>query len=141
VTSKVRLSRSGVLAEALGSLFVMIERRIKRSESPEEALQLLLEVTADRGALRALVLLNRRGRVLAGTGSARDVGGLARLTRATQRGEDYAELGELERGTDFFTTDFAVTDTKVTLAALGTRMLKMDEAVAGVMRIATNRAA
>jgi hypothetical protein len=117
----------------------MINRRTKRSPRPDEALQLLIEAVADRSAVRAVALVNGRGRLLAGTGTPADLAGLARLAGPIARGEDCPDFDDITRDTDFFTRAVEVQSSTVYLAALGTRIRRMQDAVNGIGRIVEAR--
>jgi len=56
----------------------MQERRIRRSDSRDDALQLLIETVADRAGGRGVALVDDRGMLLAGAGKTREMWGLAR---------------------------------------------------------------
>jgi hypothetical protein len=114
----------------------MLERRSKRSHSPDEALQFLIESLADRSEVRAVALVNERGRILAGTGSAPDLRGLARLAGPI---EDHEDFEEVTRGTDLFARPVPFATGTAYLAALGTRMRRLGDAVNGIARIARTR--
>jgi len=113
----------------------MQNRRTKRSEVPDEALQLLMEALLDRSEVRAVALIEDNGRILAGTGMPRDLVGLALIAKPLARGEPCLDVEEVTRGTDVLTRGFRAGGRTVYLAALGTRVRHMTEAVRGVERI------
>ncbi len=116
-----------------------MDRRAKRSQNPDEALQFLIEAVADRSEVRAVALVNARGRLLAGTGSPRDLTGLARISGPAARGGDCPEFEEVTRDTDLFSRAVTVHASTVYLSALGTRIRKMQDAVNGIGRIVSGR--
>ncbi len=115
------------------------ERRSKRSEDRWEALQYLVEALADRSDAKAVVLIDDAGRIMAGMGMAKDIVGLAKLARPVCRGEECAEFDTVTEGTDVFARVLPVvqmgTEKTIYLAALGTKLRKMNDAVAGITRI------
>lgn len=115
------------------------ERRSKRSEDRWEALQYLVEALADRSEAKAVVLIDDAGRIMAGMGMAKDIVGLAKLARPVSRGEECAEFDAVTEGTDVFARVLPVvqmgTEKTIYLAALGTKLRKMNDAVAGITRI------
>jgi hypothetical protein len=117
----------------------MTERRTKRSPRPDEALQLLIEALADRSDVRAVALVNARGRVLAAAGAPTDIAGVARLARPIADGEEHPEFDAITEDTDFFTRKVEVeavgVSSTVYLAALGTRLRRMQDTVNGIGRI------
>ena len=113
----------------------MYERRTKRSGAPDEALQLLMEALLDRSEVRAVALVGDDGRIVAGTGMPRDLVGLALIAKPLARGEPCLDVEEVTRGTDVLTRGFQAGGRTVYLAALGTRVRHMTDAVRGVERI------
>jgi hypothetical protein len=121
-----------------------MERRTKRSQVREEALQYLVEAVHDRSAVFAVALVDERGRIVAGTGMPRDVAGLARIAERTAQGETSQEIDEVAGGLDVLaraipfaeiTHDGEPRVARVFLAALGTRVRRMHEASAAILRI------
>lgn len=115
------------------------DRRSKRSEDRWEALQYLVEALADRSDAKAVVLIDEAGRIMAGMGMAKDIVGLAKLARPVSLGEECAEFDTVTEGTDVFARVLPVvqmgTEKTIYLAALGTKLRKMNDAVAGITRI------
>ena len=115
------------------------ERRSKRSDDRWEALQYLVEALADRSEAKAVVLIDESGRIMAGMGMAKDIVGLAKLARPVCRGEVCAELEAVTAGTDLFARVVPVvqrgSEKTIYLAALGTKLRKMNDAVVGITRI------
>jgi hypothetical protein len=111
------------------------DRRRKRSNNWQEALQHLVESLFDRSDARAVALIDTKGRVIAGTGTWNDLRGLAIITPPLARGEACAEFERATDGTDYFSRCIGVPSGTVYLAALGTRLGRLHEAVTGVFRI------
>jgi hypothetical protein len=112
----------------------MMERRRKRSYEPVEALQYLMEAVKDRSEVRAVALVDEGGRIRAGTGYPEEMVTLARLGSAVARGEP-AALDALTGEDDLLACPFALGETRVCLAAIGTSVRKMPEAVRAARRI------
>jgi hypothetical protein len=111
------------------------ERRAKRSGTREEALQFLVEAVKDRSEVRAVAVIDGDDRILAGTGMPHELSGLARIAGRVAQGEPCAELDDVTHETDLLTCGFAASGKTMYLAALGTRVNKMPEAVRAVRRI------
>jgi hypothetical protein len=112
-----------------------MERRTKRSEDREEALQYLVEALADRSEVEAVALLSEEGRIVAGMGTPNGVKGLAKIAVPTLRGEGSEDFDSATKDTDFFGRRIALPSGALYLAALGSRVRKMHEAVYAVTRI------
>ncbi len=112
-----------------------MERRTKRSEDRQEALQYLVEALADRSEVEAVALVNEEGRIVAGMGMPRELKGIAQIAGPVVRGETSELFESATRGTDFFGRQIRLKSGSLYLAALGTRVRKMHEAVYAVMRI------
>ncbi|MDP9034066.1 MAG: hypothetical protein M3O50_04625 [Myxococcota bacterium] len=114
----------------------MDERRTKRSTEPREALQFLVERVADRSGVRAVVLVDGRGGIVAGMGRADEIVGLARSTRdvawrrATPKQVDIAT-----RGGDVTARAVETGFGHLYLGALGDRMVGVGDAVRAIQRI------
>jgi hypothetical protein len=106
----------------------MIERRTKRSAHREEALQYLVEAVADRSEVRAVALVDDSGRIVAGTGVASDLVGLARIAGKIARAESCPELDAVTEGTDILVRAVWARGEPHYLAALGERVTRMVEA-------------
>ncbi len=114
----------------------MIERRTKRSEDRNEALQYLVEALADRSPdVAAVALIDGGGRIVAGTGMPHELVGLAKIAGPLARGEAPPEFDDVTEGTDLLMRDFTVAGSPFVLAALGTRVRRMHDCVRGVSRI------
>jgi len=112
-----------------------MDRRIKRSQDREEALQYLIESLADRSQVEAVLLVNDEGHIVAGMGMPREVRKLAQIAVPAVRGEEPELFESVTSGTDFFGREIPVVDGSLYLVALGTRVCKMHEAVYGITRI------
>lgn len=112
-----------------------MERRTKRSEDRDEALQYLVEALADRSEVDAVLLMNDQGRIVAGMGKPKEVKGLAKIAVPVVRGESCQDFDAETAGTDFFGRQIKLDSGPLYLAALGERVCKMHEAVYGITRI------
>jgi len=112
-----------------------MDRRIKRSQDREEALQYLIESLADRSQVEAVLLVNDEGRIVAGMGMPRAVRQLAEIAVPAVRGIESDLFESATRDTDFFGREIPVDEGSLYLVALGTRVCKMHQAVYGVTRI------
>lgn len=116
----------------------MIERRTKRSVERSEALQYLVETVADRSGVKALVLVDDGGRIVAGMGVPLDVAGLALTARdVAWRRASPGAVDAATRGQDVTARTVATRDGLVYFAALGGGMSGVGEAVRAVQRIFT----
>jgi hypothetical protein len=114
----------------------MIERRMKRSTGRIEALQYLVETVADRSGVRALVLIDDAGQIVAGIGMPPEVSGLARAARdVAWRRASAADVDAATRGHDVTARAVATRDGLVYFAALGDGVSGVGEAVRAVQRI------
>jgi hypothetical protein len=112
-----------------------MERRTKRSEHRDEALQYLVEALADRSEVEAVALVNDDGRIVAGMGMPNAVRGLAKIAAPMVRGDGSELFESATQGTDFFGRQIPLPSGTLYLAALGSRVRKMHEAVYAVTRI------
>ena len=112
-----------------------MERRTKRSEDREEALQYLVEALADRSEVEAVALLNEQGRIVAGMGMPKAVRDLAEIALPMMRGGGSDLFESATEGTDFFGREIQLESGTLYLTALGSRVRKMHEAVYAVTRI------
>lgn len=112
-----------------------MERRTKRSEDRDEALQYLVEALADRSEVEAVALVNDEGRIVAGMGMPNSVRGLAKIAAPMLRGDGSELFESATEGTDFFGRRIPLETGTLYLAALGSRVRKMHEAVYAVTRI------
>ncbi|MGH7294258.1 MAG: hypothetical protein ACRELB_04970 [Polyangiaceae bacterium] len=114
----------------------MIDRRSKRSDDRAEALQFLVESMADRSGVKALVLMDDGGRIVAGMGMPDAIVGLAQAARdVAWRRASAAEVDEATRGDDVTARPIATREGMLYFAALGDRMSGLGDAVRAVHRI------
>ena len=114
----------------------MLDRRGKRSTERGEALQFLIEAVADRSGVRALVLVDDHGRIVAGMGVPRDVAGLAVTARAVAWKRASADdIDAVTRGADVTARTVATTEGMLYFGALGDHVNGVGEAVKAVRRI------
>ncbi len=112
------------------------ERRMKRSVEREEALQFLVESVADRSGVRALVLLDEAGRIVAGMGVPNDLMGLARTARDVAWGRaSPSDIDLATRGGDVTARTVATREGMLYFAAMGDRVAGIGDAVRAVHRI------
>jgi hypothetical protein len=130
-----RVSAENWARGALGAYASAMERRTKRSSDRDEALQYLVEALADRSEVDAVLLMNDEGRIVAGMGKPKEVRGLAKIAVPVVRGEPCAAFDEETAGTDFFGRRIPLARGSLYLAALGSRLRKMHEAVYAITRI------
>jgi len=114
----------------------MVERRQKRSEDPETALQFLLEALIDRSAAHTAALVAGDGHILAGVGMPQDLRGLARIAGPVARGEDCPAVDTVTGASDVFSRVVRMKGQDAYLAALGLRLHRFQETVNGLGRIA-----
>jgi hypothetical protein len=112
-----------------------MDRRIKRSEDRQEALQYLVEALVDRSEVEAVVLLDEAGSIVAGVGTPERVRTLARIAVPVVEGQACDLFEEATTGTDFFGRRLESGTGAHYLALLGERVRKMHDAVAGIGRI------
>jgi hypothetical protein len=114
----------------------MNDRRMKRSTDRNEALQYLVETVADRSGVRALVLVDDGGHIVAGMGMPSDVTGLARTARdVAWRRASVADVDAATPGRDVTARTVATRGGLVYFAALGDAMSGVGDAVRAVQRI------
>jgi len=112
-----------------------MERRNKRSEDRDEALQYLVEALADRSEVTSVVLTNAGGSIVAGMGMPAEIRGLARIAGPLTRGEPCEEFERITEGTDVMTRDIRLESGTFYLAALGSRLSRLPDAIRAVARI------
>ena len=116
-----------------------MERRTKRSDDQYEALQYLVEALANRSEVDAVALVTDDGKIVAGMGTPKAVRSLAKIAAPTVRGEGSALFESETEGTDFFGRKIQLRSGPLYLAALGSRLCRMHEAVYAVTRILESR--
>src|SRR3954452_17953076 len=105
-----------------------MERRTKRSQDRDEALQFVVEALADRSEVEAVVLVDDDGHIVAGMGMPTEVRGLAEIAAPVVRGEGSLLFEWATQGTDFFGREIPLPSGSLYLAALGSRVRRMHEA-------------
>ncbi len=115
----------------------MTERRMKRSGHKEEALRLLLTAVKARARseVTSIAIVDGRGLVVSGMGTARELAILGAVAQPIAGGKVNAVCERLTVGTDVISKAVKSPLGIVYLAALGNRVGRMFEAVAGVERI------
>jgi hypothetical protein len=114
----------------------MIDRRTKRSTDRHEALQFLVESVADRSGVKALVLTDDAGRIVAGTGMPGDVLGLARAGMSVAwRRASASDVEAAAPGQDVTARPVPTRDGMLYFAAMGDRMAGLGDAVRAIHRI------
>ena len=115
----------------------MMERRLKRSAERTEALQYLIETVADRSGVKAIVLVDDAGQIMAGMGMPRELTGLARTARdVAWRRASPAQVDAATHGHDVTARTVATPDGPLYFAALGAGGLSgVGDAVRAVQRI------
>ncbi len=114
----------------------MFERRQKRSTDRIEALQMLVETVADRSRVRALILADDAGRIVAGMGPPSDLRGLARTGRdVAWKRASTRDVDSTARGADVTARSIATRDGMLYLAAMGDHVTGVGDAVRAVQRI------
>ncbi|HEY8040208.1 MAG TPA: hypothetical protein VIF15_10470 [Polyangiaceae bacterium] len=109
---------------------------MKRSADRDEALQFLVESVADRSGVRALVLVDDGGRIVAGMGMPDEVVGLVRTARDVAWGRaSPSQIDSATRGRDVTARPVATREGMLYFAALGDRMTGLGDAVRAVHRI------
>jgi hypothetical protein len=111
------------------------ERRIKRSNQRDEALQFLMEALADRSEVEAVALVDKKGSIVAGTGLPHDLAGIAKIAGPVARGEECADLDTVTANTDLFLRTVDAGPESWFLVALGSRVRKLNDAAMAVTRI------
>ncbi|HEY5145622.1 MAG TPA: hypothetical protein VII82_02600 [Polyangiaceae bacterium] len=91
---------------------------------------------ADRSGVRALVLVDDFGRIVAGMGVPRDVAGLAVTARSVAWKRASADdIDSVTRGADVTARTVATTEGMLYFAAMGDRVSGVGDAVKAVRRI------
>jgi hypothetical protein len=101
----------------------------------DEALRLLLSAVKDRSEVTSIAIVDAKGLVISGMGSARELAILG-VVAAPVAGGRMTDLCErLTVGTDVMSKAVSSSRGTVYLAALGSRVRKMSDAALGVERI------
>jgi hypothetical protein len=112
-----------------------IERRTKRSGSKDEALRLLLAAVKGRSDVTSIAIVDSRGLVVSGMGSAQELAILGAVAEPIAGGTVSDLCERLTAGTDVLAKAVKSSHGTMYLAALGTRVGRMHEAARGIERI------
>lgn len=113
----------------------MKERRHRRSNRTNEALELLLESVRQRSEVSAIAIVDGRGLIVAGAGAERELMVLGTVAAPAAAGTLDASFEKLTEGTDVLSRPIVVGEKKMYLAALGERVARMPEAGRSAQRI------
>lgn len=113
----------------------MNERRRKRSGEKDEALRLLLAAVKDRSDVSSIAVVDARGLVISGMGTAQELAILGAVAQPVAGGTMSNLCERLTEGTDVMSKSLKSPRGTMYLAALGTRIGRMHEAAAGIERI------
>lgn len=111
------------------------ERRRTRSTIEGEALQLLLSAVKNRSDVSSIAVIDARGLVISGVGTARELAILGAVAEPVAAGTVTEVCERLTAGTDVMATTVRSARGTMYLAALGARVGRMHEAARGVERI------
>lgn len=111
------------------------ERRRQRSGIKDEALRLLLAAVKERSDVTSIAVVDARGLVISGTGTARELAILGAVAEPIAAGTVTDLCERLTAGTDVFSRAVRSPRGTMYLAALGDRVGRMHEAARGVERI------
>jgi hypothetical protein len=111
----------------------MIDRRVRRSSEPREALSIYLAAIARTQRLSALAVADGRGALVAGAG--RDVHALAAATRDACHGVERPELDRLMDGEDMYARSFYVDGERLHVGTLGAPVRPFRETARSIARI------
>ncbi len=112
-----------------------IERRMRRSGDPNEALDLLLEAVMERSDVSSIAVVDARGFVVMGRGSKQELAILGAIAAPVAAGVVTTTCERLTEGTDVMARKVKGPEGHLYLAALGTRVGRMHDAARGVERI------
>ena len=115
--------------------FSMNERRRMRSGKKEEALRLLLAAVKERSDVTSIALIDGRGLVVSGLGSAQELAILGAIAEPVAGGTVTPLCEALTEGTDVIAKAVQAPSGRLFLAALGERVGRLTEATASVERI------
>ena len=111
------------------------ERRTRRSGIKNEALRLLLAAVKDRSDVTSIAIVDARGIVVSGMGSARELAILGAVAKPIAAGKVTDLCEQLTVGTDVIAKAIRSPLGTMYLAALGDRIGRMHEATCGAERI------
>jgi len=113
----------------------MNERRQMRSGQKDEALRLLLAAVKDRSDVSSIAVVDARGLVISGMGTAQELAILGAIAQPIAGGTVSDLCARLTEGTDVMSKALSSPRGTMYLAALGSRVGRMHEAARGVERI------
>ena len=111
------------------------ERRTRRSGIKDEALRLLLTAVKARSEVSSIAVVDARGIVISGMGTARELAILGAVAQPIAGGKINDLCERLTVGTDVMSKAVRSPRGTMYLAALGNRVGRMHEAALGVERI------
>lgn len=112
-----------------------MERRTRRSGIKDEALRLLLAAVKQRSDVTSIAVIDSRGLVISGVGTARELAILGAVAEPVAAGNISDLCERLTAGTDVISRAVHGPRGTMYLAALGHRVGRMHEAARGVERI------
>lgn len=111
------------------------ERRRRRSGQRNEALKLLLDSVRERSDISSIAIIDGKGLVVAGSGSAFELAVLGAVASPASQGNIDSTCERLTVGTDVLACPLATGERELYLAALGSRVSRMPEAARSALRI------
>jgi hypothetical protein len=111
------------------------ERRTRRSGFKDEALRLLLAAVKERSDFTSIAVIDARGLVISGMGTAQELAILGAVAEPIAGGKVSDLCERLTAGTDVIAKAVKSSRGTMYLAALGTRVGRMHEAARSVERI------
>lgn len=111
------------------------ERRKMRSGTKDEALKLLLSAVKERSDVTSIAIVDARGLVISGMGTARELAILGAVAEPIAGGTVTGACERLTVGTDVLSKAVRSSRGTMYLAALGARVGRMHEAARSVERI------
>ena len=113
------------------------ERRRRRSGIKDEALRLLLTAVKQRSEVTSIAIIDSRGLVISGMGTARELAILGEVAKPIAAGKVTDLCERLTAGTDVIAKAVQSPSGTMYLAALGNRVGRMTDAARSIERILT----
>ncbi len=114
----------------------MMERRTRRSHDPMSALELYLERIATRNQLGAVVVSDKKGRMVGGVGLMVDLRDLGQLGSDLVSGKSVGtEFERVTAGDDLYVREVVVGSQAFVLSSLGGRIRRVGETSDALSRI------
>ena len=113
----------------------MNERRRIRSGQKDEALRLLLAAVKERSDVSSIAIIDGRGLVVSGLGTAQELAILGAIAEPVASGMITPLCEALTEGTDVIAKSIEAPSGRLFLAALGDRVGRLSEAATGIERI------